>query len=154
VRAIENNPTASGDVPLEPVEITDCGTLPADDPSLSESAVQEAEDGDPYEDYPEDEDRNISEALICLEIAKAVREVGNRLFKEGKIDAAYQKYLSTSNIYLSPYQRFAEPAALQNPFDTSTTTGPLPKMPSKPSDWAMKSSSSLCCSTLLWLPFV
>ncbi|KAJ2919663.1 hypothetical protein MD484_g687, partial [Candolleomyces efflorescens] len=95
VRAIENNPTASGDVPLEPVEITDCGTLSEDDPSLSESAVQEAEDGDPYEDYPEDEDRNINEALICLEIAKAVREVGNRLFKEGKIDAAYQKYLKS-----------------------------------------------------------
>ncbi|KAF5313513.1 hypothetical protein D9611_008508 [Ephemerocybe angulata] len=91
VRAIENTPTSSGDVPVEPVEITNCGELQPDDPCLTESTVV-AEDGDPYEEYPEDEDRDVSDPLVTLEIAKAIREVGNRLFKEGKIDIAFQKY--------------------------------------------------------------
>ncbi|KAJ3527412.1 hypothetical protein NMY22_g9804 [Coprinellus aureogranulatus] len=92
VRAIENNATGPGDVPIQPVEITDAGELSRDDPSLQEEAVVSA-DGDPYEDYPEDEDNHkTSDPLVCLEIAKAVREVGNRLFKEGKIDLAYEKY--------------------------------------------------------------
>ncbi|EAU84018.1 peptidyl-prolyl cis-trans isomerase [Coprinopsis cinerea okayama7 len=91
VRAIENNPTASGDVPIEPVVIEDCGVLSPDDPSLAESTA-EAQDGDPYEDYPEDEDRDLNDAKAVLDIAKLIREVGNRLFKEGKVDQASNKY--------------------------------------------------------------
>jgi peptidyl-prolyl isomerase D len=49
---------------------------------------------DPYEDYPSDEDRDTENPEVALEIAKAVREVGNKLFKEGKVDEALQKYES------------------------------------------------------------
>ena len=50
---------------------------------------------DPYEDYPEDEDRDTDNPEIALDIARAVREIGNKLFKEGKIEEALQKYEST-----------------------------------------------------------
>ncbi|KAI0357726.1 peptidyl-prolyl cis-trans isomerase Cpr7 [Trametes cingulata] len=94
VRAIENTETASGDVPVEPCVIADCGELSPDDPSLSESATA---DGDVYEDYPEDQDpidgKDVAETPeIALKIAREVREVGNKLFKEGKYDEALRKY--------------------------------------------------------------
>jgi len=91
VRQIENYPTASGDVPTDPIIIADCGVLAPDDPSLHESMNQ---DGDIYEDYPVDEDRDTENPEVALQIAKVVREVGNKLFKEGKIEAALQKYQS------------------------------------------------------------
>lgn len=91
VRAIENNPTASGDVPIQPVVIEDCGLLSADDPSLAEETTAGA-DGDVYEDYPEDEDRDTNDASKVFEMAKSIREVGNKLFKEGKLDLALAKY--------------------------------------------------------------
>jgi len=90
VRAIENHPTSTGDVPTSPIIITDCGVLSPDDPSLKETAA--GADGDPYEEYPDDEDRNVQDPTIALDIAKAVREVGNKLFKEGKTADALQKY--------------------------------------------------------------
>lgn len=97
---IENNPTSSGDVPIQAVEITDSGELSRDDPSLTVEAIASA-DGDSYEDYPDDEDhRNTADAAVCLEIAQAVREVGNRLFKEGKTDVAFKKYESGSRSHL------------------------------------------------------
>ncbi|KAG5651669.1 Peptidyl-prolyl cis-trans isomerase cyp40 [Sphagnurus paluster] len=89
VRQIENCPTSSGDVPTSPVVIADCGVLSADDPSLAETA---ATDGDSYEDYPDDEDRDVQQPEIAVEIAQAVREVGNKFFKEGKPDQALLKY--------------------------------------------------------------
>ncbi|KAH6910662.1 peptidyl-prolyl cis-trans isomerase [Coprinopsis sp. MPI-PUGE-AT-0042] len=91
VRAIENNPTASGDVPIEAVVIEDCGVLAPDDPSLSQETTVST-DGDPYEDYPEDEDRDTNDASAVFEMAKSIREVGNKLFKEGKLDLALAKY--------------------------------------------------------------
>ena len=95
VRAIENNPTASGDVPIQPVVIEDCGVLSADDPSLAQETIAGA-DGDIYEDYPEDEDRDTNDASKVFEMAKTIREVGNKLFKEGKLDLALAKYQSKS----------------------------------------------------------
>ena len=92
VRQIENFPTASGDVPTSPIIITDCGVLSPEDPSLKEDP--EAQAGDPYEDYPIDEDRDSENPEIALQIAKAVREVGNKLFKEGRTEEALQKYQS------------------------------------------------------------
>jgi peptidyl-prolyl isomerase D len=89
---MENYPTGSGDVPTSPIVIADCGVLSPDDPSLADNAV--AADGDSYEDYPDDEDKDVQNPEIALEIAKTVREVGNKLFKEGKTDLALQKYLS------------------------------------------------------------
>lgn len=92
VRQIENYPSNTGDVPKSPIVISDCGELSPDDPSLTEAA--EAPGGDPFEDYPDDEDRDVQEPTIALEIAKAVRDIGNKLFKEGKPDEAFQKYIS------------------------------------------------------------
>lgn len=57
-----------------------------DDPS--------AQSGDPYEDYPVDEDKDTEDPKVVLEIARVVREVGNKLFKEGKTEEALQKYQS------------------------------------------------------------
>ncbi|KAG5643511.1 Peptidyl-prolyl cis-trans isomerase cyp40 [Asterophora parasitica] len=70
VRQIENNPTSSGDVPTLPVVIADSGVLSADDPFLA-PANAAATDGDSYEDFPDDEDRDVQQPEIALEIAKA-----------------------------------------------------------------------------------
>jgi peptidyl-prolyl isomerase D len=54
VRRIENHATNPGDVPTEPITIADRGELSPSDSSLSEQQPV-ASDGDPYEDYPEDD---------------------------------------------------------------------------------------------------
>ena len=92
VRQVENYPTSSGDVPSSPIIISDCGVLSPDDPSLQDDPAAQA--GDPYEDYPEDEDKDSENPEIALEIAQGVREIGNKLFKEGKTEEALQKYQS------------------------------------------------------------
>lgn len=117
MRQIENYPTSTGDVPTSPIVIADCGVLSPDDPSLSETAT--ADNGDPFEDYPEDEDRDTDQPEIALEIAQAVREVGNKLFKEGKTQAALEKYQSVFT-HLSPWlpELFDNELAFQNPFVT------------------------------------
>jgi peptidyl-prolyl isomerase D len=50
--------------------------------------------GDSFEDYPDDEDRDLSKPETVIEIAKVIREIGNHLYKEGKIEEAHQKYQS------------------------------------------------------------
>lgn len=94
VRQVENYPTAPGDAPTAPIVIAKCGILQPDDPSLAEEAT--AVDGDPYEDYPDDEDRDVQNPQIAFQLAKDIREIGNRLFKEGKTDLALAKYQSIS----------------------------------------------------------
>ena len=99
MRAIENHPTSSGDVPTEPCTIAACGQLDPSDPSLAETAT--AADGDPYEDYPADQDPlsdgDVQEKPeVALRVAREIREIGNKLFKEGKAEAALSKYQSTS----------------------------------------------------------
>jgi len=90
VRAIENYPTSSGDVPNQPIAIADCGLVAPGE--LEDS--QATKDGDAYEDYPEDEDRSTDDPAECLRIARDVREVATRLFKEGKTTEALQKFES------------------------------------------------------------
>lgn len=92
VRQIEHYPTASGDAPTAPIIISDCGVLLPDDPSLKETDKVNLED--PYEDYPVDDDRDSDNPEVAIEIAQAVRELGNRFFKEGKTEEALQKYQS------------------------------------------------------------
>lgn len=92
VRTIENYPTSSGDVPSDPIVIASSGILSPDDPCLTVSV--ESADGDVYEDFPDDEDRNVQDPRTALNIAQDVREIGNKLFKEGKADAALAKYQS------------------------------------------------------------
>ena len=101
MRAVENTETASGDVPVEACVIANCGQLAPDDPALRESSTG---DGDVYEDYPEDQDPvdglDVGEKPeVALRIAREVREVGNRLFKEGKFEDALHKYQSASNSF-------------------------------------------------------
>ncbi|TFK52907.1 peptidyl-prolyl cis-trans isomerase Cpr7 [Heliocybe sulcata] len=91
VRQIENHPTAQGDVPTEPIVIAACGQLAPDDPSLSVEPV--SADGDPYEDYPADEESKDTEDVeVVLQIAKEIKEMGAKLWKEGKVDAALAKW--------------------------------------------------------------
>ena len=65
---------------------------------MTEAAA--ATDGDPYEDFPEDQDPlsdgDVQEKPeVSLRIAREIREIGNKLFKEGKAEAALSKYQST-----------------------------------------------------------
>ena len=82
---------------MSPVVIDDCGELPADDPSLStDNSVKASEGGDPYEDWPEDEESvDTQKPEEALKIASHIREVANTLFKKGDISAALTKYQST-----------------------------------------------------------
>jgi len=104
---IENNPTSGGDVPQAAVTITDSGELSPDDPSLLEQGTAVGED--PYEDYPDDEDRDLSKPENVIEISTIVRDIGNKLYKEGNIDQALQKYQSA---YLGRYSSPIPPCSL------------------------------------------
>lgn len=72
--------------------------LSPDDPSLTETAA--AVEGDSYEDYPDDDDRDVQNPEIALGIAKEIRELGNKLFKEGKTELALAKYQSEKTFLL------------------------------------------------------
>jgi peptidyl-prolyl isomerase D len=104
VRTIENNPTSTGDVPKATVVIANCGMLSPDDPSLCEKT---SPDGDPYEDYPDDEDQELGNPETVLQIAKTIREVANRLYKQGDINGALPKYLKSIR-YLDVHQELPE----------------------------------------------
>jgi len=116
VRQMEHYPTGSGDVPTSPIVIASCGVLSPDDPSLLESSTPA--DGDSYEDYPDDEDKDVQNPEVALEIARAIREVGNKLFKEGKTDLAFQKYQKSIR-YLDVHPVLPEnsPPELKDSFD-------------------------------------
>jgi len=95
VRAIENQPTSQGDVPLEPCVIATSGQLDPSDLSLAKSGT--SADGDPYEDYPDDQDPLSDGSVqekpeVALRVAREVREVGNKLFKDGNSSEALNKY--------------------------------------------------------------
>ncbi|GJJ14785.1 hypothetical protein Clacol_009053 [Clathrus columnatus] len=92
VRQIENLKTSSSDVPIEPAVITKSGQLNVDDPYLNETALPK--DGDRYEDFPDDDDTDLSKPETTLAIAKELREIGNQLFKEGNFTGASNKYQS------------------------------------------------------------
>ena len=88
VRAMEHVRTASGDAPVEPVAIADCGELPA---GASDGASDAAADGDVVPDYPEDLAEPLTPAK-ALQVAIDVRALGNKLFKEGLVAPAARKY--------------------------------------------------------------
>ena len=119
VRQIERLPTSSGDVPKEPVVITKSGVLEAADPFLTTDNIPA--DGDKYEDFPEDGDDDVQNPEIALTVAKNIRELGNKLFKEGNPRGALLKYQST---YLGCVPSVRQPlnTELQNHSDTSTFT--------------------------------
>jgi peptidyl-prolyl isomerase D len=94
VREIENGKTSAGDVPQSPIVIIDCGELQPDDPSLQTQPKPVGEGGDPYEDWPDDEDSDVHNPEVALKIAKDVREAANALFKKGDVEGAFTKYQS------------------------------------------------------------
>jgi peptidyl-prolyl isomerase D len=78
-------------VPTAPIVIADCGEIT----DLSELENAETTDSeDPYEDFPEDEDRNTEDPQVALTIAKALKDLGGKLFKEGKQIDALNKWES------------------------------------------------------------
>ena len=81
-----------GDVPAEPIVIANCGVLSPEELADFDSAKEDKVDS--YEDYPVDEDRDSENPEVALQIAKDVREYGNQLFKQGKVEEALQKYQS------------------------------------------------------------
>jgi len=92
VRKVEKIPTTSGDNPTSQCVITASGQLQPDDPSLEapEGAVGS---GDKFEDFPEDEESvDISKPEVALQVAKDIREVGNKLWKEGESEDALDKW--------------------------------------------------------------
>jgi len=90
VRQIERHPTSEGDAPTEPVVIADCGQLQLDDPSLKEDTASGA--GDPYEDYPEDDDHDTDSLDVTIKIATELKELGNKAFKGGDNSQALAKW--------------------------------------------------------------
>lgn len=108
VRQIENLRTTTGDKPVSPARIVDCGELTGDDALAATSGSGRPDAlGDPYEDFPEDELENlkantategnsgeISEipAARTLQIATECKEFGNKAFKQGDFAVALEKY--------------------------------------------------------------
>ncbi|KAF9255982.1 peptidyl-prolyl cis-trans isomerase [Marasmius fiardii PR-910] len=122
VRQIENFPTSGGDTPAQPIIIDDCGVLSPDDPSLT--AEPTGTDGDPYEDYPDDDDHDIAKPEVALEIATKIREIGNKLFKEGKPDLALSKYQKSIR-YLDVHHNLPEDASEELKQSYKTLLAPL-----------------------------
>ncbi|KAJ3485092.1 hypothetical protein NLI96_g5198 [Meripilus lineatus] len=96
VRAVENHPTSTGDVPTEPCTIVASGQLDPSDPSLS-AAEGTAVDGDPFEEYPDDQDKLPDGSVqenpeVALRVAGEIRQIGNKFYKEGKLEEALGKY--------------------------------------------------------------
>jgi len=116
VRHIENYPTSSGDVPKDPITIASCGVLSPDDPSLTLST--ESASGGVYEDYPDDEERDVQDPAVALKIAGEVRELGNKLFKEGNAEEAlanYQKSIRYLDVH--PVMPDNSPPELQDSYN-------------------------------------
>jgi len=92
VRAIENTPTASGDMPIQPVTIIKAGELaPGEDDGTD--LFKSTKVGSAYEDYPDDEDSvDVQTVRVVVNIAREIREAGNTLFKEGSIEDAIMEY--------------------------------------------------------------
>jgi peptidyl-prolyl isomerase D len=87
---MENYTTSDGDVPVDPIVIADAGELLPDDPSITEPVV--ASDGDPYEDYPEDDLRDTQDPKVALEAATTLRTLGNARWKESAVADALAKW--------------------------------------------------------------
>ena len=117
VRRIENYATSDGDVPVDPIVIVDSGELSPSDPSLTEPVI--ASDGDPYEEYPEDDPRDTQDPKVALEAASSLRMLGNARWKESAAAdalAKWQKALRYLDVhYDAPEDLADEHLALRTP---------------------------------------
>jgi len=93
VRAIENTPTQSGDLPVLECTITTAGQLLPGEEDGTSVLKDIQTPGDKYEDYPEDEDKvDTNKIDVVINAAKDIREGGNVFFKAGKYDEALNQY--------------------------------------------------------------
>ncbi len=92
VRQIENLTTMAGDRPTKPAVIADSGELTG---PLPDAGTRQPDAlGDPYEDFPEDQEtegQSLSTAK-ALEIVAACKDFGNKAFKAGDAATALDKY--------------------------------------------------------------
>lgn len=92
VRQVENISTQSGDKPDKEAIIADCGELTGE-AALAAEIKQPDELGDPYEDFPEDNDGGGLDPQKVLTIATACKEYGTTAFKASNVSLALDKYL-------------------------------------------------------------
>ncbi|OCK79159.1 peptidyl-prolyl cis-trans isomerase 1 [Lepidopterella palustris CBS 459.81] len=90
VRQIENLPTHNGDKPVDDATIIDCGELKGKDYTSCTSKTPDST-GDPYEDYPADQDAELSGPEI-LKIAAELKDLGNAAFKTQNLKLGLAKY--------------------------------------------------------------
>lgn len=88
IRKVENLATQA-DKPQQDVTITDCGELPSNE-SVSEAKTVDST-GDPYEDFPEDQGKDLKGQEI-VKIANELKNFGNKAFKSNDLDLALDKY--------------------------------------------------------------
>ncbi|KLO18981.1 hypothetical protein SCHPADRAFT_818941 [Schizopora paradoxa] len=111
VRRIEHHPTSEGDVPTVDFTIADCGELSEDDPSLKEEETKAG--GDPYEDYPDDDDHETQNIDVAVKIAGDLKVLGNTAFKTGHMKTALEKWQKAMR-YLDVHPYLPE----ETPFET------------------------------------
>ncbi|KAK7203054.1 peptidyl-prolyl cis-trans isomerase-like protein D [Myxozyma melibiosi] len=106
VRMLESQAVDSGDKPLVPCVISDCGQLTYEEAMEAKSASQDGS-GDTLEDYPEDEeeikgDKRTTEQL--LQLATQIKEIGTKLFKEQQYALSLEKHAKALRYlnYFSP----------------------------------------------------
>ncbi|RDW60999.1 putative peptidyl-prolyl cis-trans isomerase (cyclophilin41) [Coleophoma cylindrospora] len=117
VRKIENLPTQAGDKPVKDVEITDCGELTG---AEAEAATQKAPDstGDPYEDFPEDNNNPEPSAKEIIKIAADLKGFGNTAFKAGNLELGLEKYQKGIRYLNEDPELKDEPASTKAELDT------------------------------------
>ncbi|KAL8809599.1 MAG: hypothetical protein Q9200_003271 [Gallowayella weberi] len=86
IRKIENLKTQN-DKPSADVTIADCGQLSGDESSKN---IPDST-GDPYEDFPEDQGKDLKAPEI-YKIANELKDFGNKAFKAGDLNLALDKY--------------------------------------------------------------
>lgn len=69
---------------------TDCGQLSGDEAATHSKKVPDST-GDPYEDFPEDQAKDIKAPETC-KIATELKDFGNKAFKTGDLNLALDKY--------------------------------------------------------------
>ncbi|KAG0227759.1 Peptidyl-prolyl cis-trans isomerase D [Actinomortierella wolfii] len=89
VREIERTPKGQNDAPQQPVLIADCGELAEGE---DDGVPAPGADGDPYADWPEDDEGKPRKDEDLLRIARELKDIGNGMFKQGQYGLAMRKY--------------------------------------------------------------
>ncbi len=72
------------------IPLTDCGQLSGDEAAAPREKTVDST-GDPYEDFPEDQGKDLKAPEIC-KIANELKDFGNKAFKAGDLNLALDKY--------------------------------------------------------------